>query len=418
MIPQTEILIGDVRAKLRELKARGTKVRCCVTSPPYWALRDYGTSAQAWGGLEDCDHAWGGKIAGRNAKPDRSVTGHDARGSGTFGDDSERGAQGHKAARGAALQHGQFCRHCGAWSGELGLEPTPELFVEHIVEVFRHLWDVLADDGTLWMNFGDSYNGSGKSGGTKAMEGGTLSFRGAIGKGRVDAGLKPKDLVGMPWRVAFALQADGWYLRQEIIWSKPNPMPESVEDRCTKSHEHIFLLTKRPTYHFNQEAILEDCSPNTHARLAQNVAAQIGSDRAHGPGGKTNGNMKAVGRKAGVNPKAEGAAGTGSKQNESFSAAVCLPVTKRNKRSVWTVPTQAYSEAHYATFPEALVVPCILAGTEHGDTVIDIFGGSGTTALVANQHGRHAILIDLNPVNEGLMRDRLAPVAGQGLLAV
>lgn len=429
MIPTCEILIGDVRAKLAELRARGLKAQCCVTSPPYWALRDYGTAPQVWGGAGDCLHEWGETLPGRNAKPDRSVTGHDASGSGTFGDDAERGAQGQKAARGAALKHGQFCQRCGAWLGELGLEPTPELFVEHIVEVFRDLWDVLADDGTLWMNFGDSYVGSpGNQRGGDEREGltrgGSRPHRSASDKR--GPGLKSKDLVGMPWRVAFALQASGWYLRQEIIWAKPNPMPESVSDRCTKAHEHIFLLTKRPSYYFDADAIREPVTGNANRRSA--AASEFPS------GLLREGEAR---RRPGVNPKAAkvpngwdtGAGAHGSfhregrangtvrpKQNESFAAAVCDLVQSRNKRSVWSIPTEAYSEAHYATFPRDLVRPCILAGSRPGDVVIDIFGGSGTTAAVALEYGRNAVLIDLNPANEVLMRGRTAEHDGQAVM--
>lgn len=370
---------GDCRDVMRQLLdlGGGGKVQTIITSPPYFGLRDYGVA------------------------------------------------------------------------GQIGMEPTLQEFVSTMVDVFDLARELLADDGTLWLNLGDSYTNDGKWGGCSggkhvaALHGNT-----GIGRSKVKTGLKPKDLCGVPWRVAFALQDAGWYLRQDIIWSKPNPMPESVRDRCTKAHEYIFLLSKSPKYYFDQEAILEPCSPGTHARLSQNVAAQIGSERANG-GAKTNGNMKAVARggvdqgighrqgppgneakprlpgnvnppkgqlayeagddrhrtkaglldyaerKRGVNPKATSGS-PGSKQNESFSAAVALPVDRRNKRSVWTIATQSYSEAHFATFPEALVEPCILAGSRPGDIVFDPFMGSGTVAQVAQNLGRKWIGSELN----------------------
>jgi len=208
--------------------------------------------------------------------------------------------------------------------------------------------------------------------------------------------------------LAFALRADGWYLRQDIIWSKPNPMPESVTDRCTKAHEYLFLLTKSARYYCDMEAILELCSPNTNPCLSQDLIHQIGSEPAHA-GGKTNGNMKAVRRKA-------AAIGSGNKNNPSFTSAVCLPVTHRNKRSVWEIATQPYAEAHFATFPEKLVEPCILAGSKEGDTVLDPFCGSGTTGAVALRYHRDFVGIELNPAYAELARKRIgneAPMFNQ-----
>jgi len=314
-------------------------------------------------------------------------------------------------------------------AGQLGQEPTLREFLDNMVEVFSLARDLLSDDGTLWLNMGDSY--SSRGGPTGPMTGAQFINR-QRGKaaiclanrnaGRED-GLKPKDLVGQPWRLAFALQDAGWYLRQDIIWSKPNPMPESVRDRCTKSHEYLFLLSKSERYYFDQDAILEPVSPNTHARLSQNVASQIGSERANG-GAKTNGNMKAVSRMPvdqGVGhregppgnpaPSRKIYPGTGVgfghgydkeakprvKNNESFDAAMAIMPDKRNRRSVWTIPTESYSGAHFATFPRALVEPCILAGSRAGDIVFDPFMGSGTTAQVAQHLGRHWIGCELNP---------------------
>lgn len=278
---------------------------------------------------------------------------------------------------------------------EIGQEPTLREFIDTMVGVFDLARELLADDGTLWMNMGDGYIAS-----------------------AVDR-IKPKDLSGQPWRLAFALQDAGWYLRQDIVWHKPNPMPESVRDRCTKAHEYLFLLSKSEKYYYDQDAILEPVSPNTHARLSQNVQAQIGSELANG-GAKSNGNMKAVaggvGWGHGTDKEARGrgrvtrklaADGSGTKNNGSFDEAMAIMPTLRNRRSVWTIPTQSYCGAHFATFPEALVEPCVLAGSRPGDIVFDPFFGSGTTGQVAQRLGRHFAGCELNPDYEPLQFDRL-----------
>jgi len=256
-------------------------------------------------------------------------------------------------------------------AGQMGLEPTPDEFVAALVGVLREARRVLRDDGTLWLNLGDSYAGTGKSGGGaqgerwKEAGADTVGPRGGKWKPAPE-GLKQKDLIGIPWRVALALQADGWYLRQDIIWHKPNPMPESVRDRCTKSHEYIFLLSKSPSYYFDSVAMQEPVAASTAARLAQpTLADQTGSARVPG---KTNGNMKAVGN------------------GET-----------RNRRSVWTVTTKPFKEAHFATFPPDLIEPCVLAGCPEDGTVLDPFFGAGTTGLVAQRTGRNAIGVELNP---------------------
>lgn len=563
------ILVGHNITELRKLPAQS--VQCVVTSPPYWGLRAYGTVPQAWG---------------------------------------------------------------DGWVGELGSEPTPEMFVAHMVEVFAEVWRVLRDDGTCWVNLGDSYAGAGysnhKINGDEWYQSVNSDKRKdrqqKLKKACLSQGIKPKDLIGIPWRVAFALQQPrylgriksetdrvwlaamvdgegcfyvhkrlvgqscgdgytrksdtyspafevanthkaivdrcraiagvgsvtvqekdrrqplwrwtvrsdearslageiyphlvgkqqqcrivcgmpnsgdlaeaawlamkqlhagvqsdvdfqppqpcftrGWTLRQDVIWMKPNPMPESVQDRCTKAHEYIFLLTKSERYFFDQQSIDEPCSPSTHARLSQDVAAQIGSARANG-GAKTNGNMKAVARK--FDPAA------GNKNNASFDAAMAIMPERRNKRSVWSVPTFSFKGAHFATFPPRLVEPCILAGTSaagccpdcgkpwarvveskrvatrpgtdtkcdygalkemsaelsYGNrdpqrhvsakittgwqqsckcdahepvpcTVLDPFGGSGTTAIVAAYHGRNWLLCELNEKYAELARARIA----------
>lgn len=338
---------GDVRDVLRRMIADGVKVNTIVTSPPYWGLRSY-----------------------------------------------------------LPVNHADKVH-------EIGSEPTLREFIATMTEVMMLARDVLADDGTMWMNMGDCYaTGAGKV--NTAPGGGTQGERWAGVRGddklpgigpitqpnrMPQPGLKPKDLAGQPWRLAFALQDAGWWLRQDIIWHKPNPMPESTRDRCTKAHEYIFLMSKSERYYFDQDAILEPVSPNTHARLSQNVQAQVGSARANG-GAKTNGNMKAVGRKL-----ADGADAT--KNNASFDEAMAIMPTTRNKRSVWTVTTESYSGAHFATFPRALIEPCILAGAPAGGVVLDIFMGSGTTAQVAEKLGRQWIGIDIDIRNKVLQDERL-----------
>lgn len=294
--------------------------------------------------------------------------------------------------------------------GQIGLEPTLQEFIANLVEVFELCRQLLADDGTCWVNMGDSYASTGGSGfqGAKGYRADrSFTQKQLLGNVSAKSGLKPKDLVGQPWRLAFALQDAGWWLRQDIIWSKPNPMPESVGDRCTKSHEYLFLLTKSERYYFDQEAILEPVSPNTHARLSQNVQAQIGSARANG-GTKTNGPMKAVGRGVGWGHGTDAAErGRGRvKNNASFDEAMAVMPNTRNKRSVWTIPTESFSGAHFATFPCALVEPCIVAGSRVGDIVFDPFLGSGTVAQVAQRLGRHWAGCELNPEYVELITQR------------
>lgn len=296
--------------------------------------------------------------------------------------------------------------------GQIGLEHTPEAFVAELVAVFREVRRVLRNDGTLWLNLGDSYNTKNHRRDASAyVDGGTRQLRAAEANNqsprRFDETLKEKDLVGIPWRVAFALQADGWYLRQDIIWSKPNPMPESVQDRCTKAHEYVFLLSKSPRYWYDADAIAEPVTASTVARLAQDVEAQEGSHRVPG---KTNGAMKAVGRARGVyteqafqdRPQSEP---RGSKSNFG-------DFETRNARSVWTIATQPFSEAHFATFPPELAERCIKAGCPVGGTVLDPFGGAGTSGMVADRLQRNAILIELNPAYAEIARNRITKDAG------
>jgi site-specific DNA-methyltransferase (adenine-specific) len=276
--------------------------------------------------------------------------------------------------------------------GQIGLEATPDAFVARLVDVFREVRRVLRDDGTLWLNLGDSYAGGGTIGrndttpealARRAERYGTGtgagSAVGASGTRKPVADLKPKDLIGIPWRVAFALQADGWYLRQDIIWAKPNPMPESVRDRCTKAHEYLFLLSKSDRYFFDAEAIKEP------ARYVVDADRKPSGDYSEGSGRNDAGGHRSGGF-------------VGSET--------------RNRRSVWTVTTKPYAGAHFATFPPDLIEPCILAGCPAGGTVLDPFGGSGTTAGVAVKHGRKATLCELNPEYAALVPDRVRAIAG------
>lgn len=332
------ILVGDAREQLASLPDQS--VQTCVTSPPYYGLRDYGVD------------------------------------------------------------------------GQIGLESTVDAYVAALVDVFRDVRRVLKDDGTLWLNLGDSYAGGG---GMSWDAPSTLAgSKQSTSKGSKPGGIKPhgqfksKDLIGIPWRVAFALQADGWYLRQDIIWSKPNPMPESVQDRCTKSHEYIFLLSKSPRYYYDAAAIAEPVTLSTVERLSQpNLENQQGSDRVPG---KTNGTMKAVVRKQNTGHRFGGHkyGDDADEQSRTKSGNVFTGSETRNKRSVWTVSTKPYSDAHFATFPREIPETCIKAGSREGDTVLDPFAGSGTTGEAAEFLGRRVVLIELNPAYVPLIEKRLA----------
>lgn len=440
-----QILEGDVMEQLQTLPDES--VQCVVTSPPYWGLRDYGTGK--WqGGNADCDHL---RPAAHGYKPFETST----LGPMKNGISETNSAHVNEVKR---QQYANICGKCGAVrvDQQIGLEKTPQEYVAKMVKVFREMRRVLRKNGTCWMNMGDCYNSkNGFHRGKKYMDGGTPTTDEYFD--RSGCNLKPKDLIGMPWMLAFALRDDGWHLRQDIIWHKSNPMPESVHDRCTKAHEYIFLLTKSPQYFFDQAAISEPVTGNAHARgTCVNPKARWrtpdGWDTSTGNGGhgsfhkegrekgfvgyepklrhdsaearklRANPGAKSVptDQRAGMrplgekglqaNPKevrsAHGAAfgrGAGwreairSRQNASFSAAVKDLVETRNKRSVWTIATQSFSEAHFATFPEKLVEPCILAGSSIGSTVLDPFCGSGTTGVVALRYGREFIGIELNP---------------------
>lgn len=343
-----KVFHGDCRDTMRNLIADGIRVQCIVTSPPYWGLRDYGVA------------------------------------------------------------------------GQIGLEPTLQEFIGNLVEVFELCRQMLSDDGTCWINMGDSYVSSGGSGfqgkhGERADRGFT---QGNILKNTVPkSGLKPKDMVGQPWRLAFALQDAGWWLRQDIIWHKPNPMPESVQDRCTKAHEYMFLFARSERYYFDAAAIAEPLGLSSYSRLAQNIEEQTGSSRVIG---KTNGPMKAVGRRAAGNKTHKGVTAyiSGDEKLRTKAGLVSFAererekvaagdlIGTRNKRTVWTIATEAFNGAHFAVMPESLVEPCILSGSRVGDIVFDPFLGSGTVARVAQRLGRQWIGCELNPDYHKLIAER------------
>ncbi len=330
-------------------------VQCVITSPPYWGLRDYGT-AKWEGGDSDCDH---------KGKPMATKAGFNERYTGKKPINTDKQSE--------CLEfYKDICGKCGAHriDAQLGLEKTPEEYVANMVSVFREVWRVLKDDGVLWLNLGDSYASSA-----------ACERRSTIGAGspdktvrranRLGNGLKNKDLVGIPWMVAFALRADGWYLRQDIIWHKPNPMPESVKDRCTKSHEYIFLLTKSAKYFYNNDAIREPQAKESLERLKRGWNGN--GDRGY-PGGPQNHIKNYMG-----------------KTQEEVDA---LP--GRNRRSVWTVTTKPYRGAHFATFPPDLVEPMVLAGSRKGDIVLDPFSGTSTVKIVSVKHERRYAGLELS----------------------
>jgi DNA modification methylase len=335
---------GDCRDVLRTLPDES--VHCCVTSPPYFGLRDYGVD------------------------------------------------------------------------GQIGLEDTPDAFVDEMVSVFREVKRVLRDDGTLWLNLGDSYAASGRGGNPEdskhqkqgSNRGSRQFFQseavaaGVIGRKWVKPpeGYKPKDLIGVPWLVAFALRSDGWYLRQDIVWAKPNPMPESVRDRCTRSHEYIFMLSKSRAYHYDAHAIAEDA---IYAGLANQDETGFKNPRSFN--GKYKDGYRSSDKQRGHSRRH---AGFNDRWDAMERAEQCSG--KRNKRSVWNVATKPFAGAHFATFPPDLIEPCILAGCPAGGTVLDPFGGAGTTGVVADRLGRDAILIELNPDYAAIADRRIRSDAG------
>ncbi|MFW6083755.1 MAG: DNA methyltransferase [Gemmatimonadota bacterium] len=384
----TEMIVGDALETLRTMDAGS--VRCCMTSPPYWGLRDYGT-AEWKGGEAACEH-----------QPRRGIQGAD-------GDRAGRTFTGSKP-------QGATCSRCGARriDQQLGLEETPEQYVENLADVFREVRRVLTDDGTLWLNLGDSYANPGHYKGNPGDHG-TIGRPRQADRELVDGhqyrkefgALKNKDLCGIPWRVAFALQADGWWLRSDIIWHKPNPMPESVKDRPTKAHEYLFLLSKSERYYYDADAIAEPLSTDprenypSRARVTgrgeQGTADARGNDRDKSGGfpPRKSGNKR---RKYGDDVDRPGSHIGRSIPWEGYT---------RNRRSVWTITTKPFPEAHFAVFPLTLPMLCIQAGSERGDIVLDPFAGAGTTGVAATKLGRSFVGIELNPEYAEMARRRI-----------
>ena len=348
-----KILFGDCRETLKTITS---PVQMCVTSPPYYGLRDYGTATWV-GGDPNCNHMRDSKV-----NPDNCITGHKNHGK--------------MAGVGDAI-YKTVCPKCGAvrQDSQIGLEETPEEYIDNLVSVFRSVRDVMKDDGTLWVNIGDTYYNYRSDGNypkqTVSKTNQDLPNFSPV-RGNKLQGLKQKDLIGIPWMLAFALRADGWYLRQDIIWNKPNPMPESVRDRCTKSHEYIFLLSKNRKYYYNNEAIKEPVKQDWGTRNRT-------KGKYHNPG-------------------------TGLVPHSGLSKSY----TTKNKRDVWTVTNKPYKGAHFACYPPELIEPCIKAGSEEGDIVLDPFMGSGTTAIVSKSLNRHYIGCELNEDYGKLQKKRLS----------
>jgi DNA modification methylase len=361
-----QIHVGDCRALMQRMIATGVRVNCIVTSPPYWGLRDYGVA------------------------------------------------------------------------GQFGLERTWLRHVARMRGTFRLARELLADDGVAWVNYGDSYNTVRVNGGVgenstingqrtqEEFRKASRAMKSRIAPPDVDGpnrrlqrGLKPKDLVGMPWRVAFALQGDGWYLRSDIIWHKPNPMPESILDRPTKAHEYVFLLSKSERYHYDATAIAEPATGNSHPRgdgvnpKARRNVVPAGWNT----GGGSHSAKDYARAKDGLKDSTKFGRGKAwrNKQNESFSGAVADVVETRNARTVWTIPSAPFAAAHFATFPRELVRRCILAGSRPGDTVFDPFMGSGTVAEVALSLGRHYIGCELNPEYAAMFKQHRSQQTGFAL---
>lgn len=371
------ILSGDSLFELRKLPAKS--IHCCVTSPPYYALRSYaGIAPTSWPAMK------------------YSI----------FGFEIEVPAM--------------VC--------ELGHEPDAKQFIGHIILIFREVWRVLRDDGTIWVNMGDSYVTSGKDR-TEAQANANSTLKGGLEtesqvlkqQSKITDGLKPKDMIGIPWMMAFALRDDGWYLRSDIIWAKKNTMPESVTDRPTKSHEYIFLLSKSQKYYYDAEAIKTPAAESSKQRWDQDVLSQTGSARVPG---KTNGNMKAVGgpmknlpdgqtniRKARDKQRGHHRRHAGFNDRWDSMTTVEQSSMGANKRTVWHIATNSFKDAHFATFPEELITDPIKAGCPIDGIVLDPFSGSGTTAIVASKLGRKFIGIEISkdyvPMSEKRINEEL-----------
>jgi DNA modification methylase len=389
---------GDALTVLRAMPE--ASVDCCVTSPPYYGLRDYGLPASVWGGRKDCEHQW----SDASWKPDRWGA-HDDDNPGEK-QQTNSGSLGH---RGDVKEQAE-CDKCGAWRGCFGLEPNPQLYVEHAVLVFREVRRVLRDEGTLWLNLGDSFANDGKWGRATGGKHASGLHGEPVGRARRNTGLKPKDLIGVPWRVAFALQSDGWWLRSDIIWAKPAPMPESVTDRPTRSHEYIFLLTKSEKYYYDHEAIKE---PAVSDHPSGNGYKRESRLSFHDENGARGSDEPWVPRKSRDSFKRESSnraevPGQPLREHRPNRAESEWDVSKRNLRDVWTIGAEPFPEAHFATFPPKLIEPCVIGGCPEGGTILDPFFGAGTTGFVARKYQRKFIGIELNPEYVAIAEKRMA----------
>ena len=382
------IILGDCLEVLKTLP--DNSVDCCVTPPPYYALRDYGTGT--WeGGDPNCPHYRISKAS------DKTATGH-------------KRMQEAGSPVGDAI-YKDVCPLCGAKrvDKQIGLEETPEKFIEKLTEVFMQVHRILKPEGTLWLNIGDSYNGN-KIGNTETVKHKKVSDSNDFHK-KLWRGAKPKDLIGIPWMLAFSLRNAGWYLRQDIIWHKPNPMPESVTDRCTKSHEYIFLFSKSQKYYFDYEAIQEPCTDQNRTNFQSGSRSNgINKDRNDNDLGERSKNWK---------PKTKNCQYDGQRPNSMhLRREAGLPdetYIVRNKRDVWSVNVKPCKEAHFATYPTELIKPCILAGCPEGGVVLDCFMGAGTTAIVAKSLDRNYLGIELNPEYKEIAEKRLYNTFGMFL---
>ena len=377
------ILVGDCRERLRGLPEGS--VHCVLTSPPYYGLRDYGVPSAVWGGDPACDHEWGEWREAHDQRED-AVAGKSRTTERCYGAPSRRFNSNHQKH-----MAGAFCRKCGAWLGCLGLEPDPDLYVEHLIEVFREVHRVLRDDGTVWLNIGDSYAANRGYQVTDSKH----TNVGNNGAMQVPDGLKPKDLIMVPSRAALALQAGGWWVRSRIIWAKGasfgpwsgNPMPESVRDRPSMAYEEVLLLAKSARYFYDRAAASEPCAsgPSDLRKMREAKDRVGGKHKGHGdPLSKAN-TASRIGRKRAVgNPE------------------------RRNLRNVWSISTQPFPGTHFAAMAPKIAEACIGAGCPEGGTVLDPFAGAGTTGLVADRLGRDAVLIELNPGYAEMARKRLA----------
>lgn len=390
-----------------------SSIQTCITSPPYWGLRNY--SLCPCRGMQDCEYCGGtGQIGGMDfvydGNPGCRHEWVEYSRSGMSGGPSD------KQVSNSGPRHApSACSACSAWKGMLGLETRPDLYVQHLVEILGEVRRVLRDDGTLWIVIGDSYSGSGKGGnpdaGKQTTNAGSQQIGVLYGKTSdaqhvaavtnvsrqccAESGIRPKNLIGIPWRLAFALQDAGWYLRSDIIWSKPNCFPESVKDRCTRSHEYVFMLAKSERYKYYADRVLEEFA----TAKSENYPGRARSD--------SRGQQPSKSQVPGAQPQRDASGGYPVKRSGRNKRSVWEVSPEMFDSTVWRVNIAPFKGAHFATFPPDLILPMILAASDTGDAVLDPFSGSGTTGLVAMQNSREYIGIDANPLYNEIAQRRL-----------